>query len=134
MMKNKNKFDAMLNVIESGDTESLEQQNARHIEQMKTLLDDHFAQQQGLLAEFTKGGKANTAEMKKWREEMTRERKVLTKTLAVHKAQIDNLSSYSDGVFLSQRVYNWCLGIFSCSVIISTVLTTVAVLFWMKII
>jgi len=30
--------------------------------------------------------------------------------------------------FLSQRVYNWCLGIFSCSVIISTVLTTVAVL------
>ena len=57
MMKNKNKFDAMLNVIEAGDTESLEQQNARHIEQMKTLLDDHFAQQQGLLAEFTKGAR-----------------------------------------------------------------------------
>ena len=48
--------------------------------------------------------------------------------------KFDNLSSYSDGVFLSQRVYNWCLGIFSCSVIISTVLTTVAVLVWMKII
>ena len=29
-MKNKNKFDAMLDVIEAGDTEGLEQQNARH--------------------------------------------------------------------------------------------------------
>lgn len=133
-MKNRNKFDAMLDVIEAGDTESLEQQNARHLSQMKTLLDDHLAQQQGILAEFTEGGKVNIAEMKKWREEMTREGKVLAKTLAVHKAQIDRLSSYSDGVFLSQRVYNWCLGIFSCSVIISAVLITVAVLVWMKII
>ena len=58
---------------------------------------------------------------------------MLTKTLAAHKTQIDNLSSYSDGVFLSRRVYNWCLGIFACSVIIVTVLTTVAVLVWMKI-
>jgi len=49
---------------------------------------------------------------------------MLTKTLAAHKTQIDNLSSYSDGVFLSRRVYNWCLGIFACSVIIVTVLTT----------
>lgn len=133
-MKNRNKFDAMLDVIEAGDTGSLEQQNARHLSQMKKLLDDHLAQQRSILAEFTEGGKANTAEMKKWREEMTRERKVLAKTLAAHEAQIDRLSSYSDGVFLSRRVYNWCLGIFVSSVIIATVLTTVAVLVWMKII
>lgn len=41
-MKNKNKFDAMLDVIEAGDIEGLEQQNARHLSQMKTLLDNHF--------------------------------------------------------------------------------------------
>ena len=133
-MKNKNKFDAMLDVIEAGDTEGLEQQNARHLSQMKTLLDDHLAQQQGLLTEFAKGGKANTTEMKKWREEMTRERKVLAKTLVTHEAQIDRLSSYAEGVFLSRRVYNWCLGIFVSSVIIATVFTTVAVLVRMKII
>ena len=38
MMNSRNKFDAMLDVIESGDTESLDQQNARHIELMKKLL------------------------------------------------------------------------------------------------
>ncbi len=43
-MKNKNKFDAMLDVIEAGDIEGLEQQNARHLSQMKTLLDNHFCQ------------------------------------------------------------------------------------------
>ena len=132
MMNSRNKFDAMLDVIESGDTESLEQKNARHIELMKKLLDDHLAQQQGILAEFTKGSKVNIAEMRKWREEMTRERKVLAKTLAAHEAQIDRLSSYSDGVFLSRRVYNWCLGIFTCSVIIVTALTTLALFVWMK--
>lgn len=72
--------------------------------------------------------------MKNWREEMTKERKVLAKTLATHEAQIDRLSSYAEGVFLSRRVYNWCLGIFVSSVIIATVLTTVAVLVRMKII
>lgn len=41
---------------------------------------------------------------------------------------------YAEGVFLSRRVYNWCLGIFVSSVIIATMLTTVAVLVWMKII
>ena len=133
MMNSRNKFDAMLDVIESGDTESLDQQNARHIELMKKLLDNHLAQQQGILAEFTEGGKASTVEMKKWREEMARERKVLAKTLAAHEAQIDRLSSYSDGVFLSRRVYNWCLGIFTCSVIIVTALTTLALFVWMKI-
>ena len=30
---------------------------------MKTLLDNHLAQQQGILAEFTKSGKANTTDM-----------------------------------------------------------------------
>lgn len=132
MMNSRNKFDAMLDVIESGDTESLEQKNARHIELMKKLLDDHLAQQQGILAEFTKGSKVNIAEMRKWREEMTRERKVLAKTLAAHEAQIDRLSSYSDGVFLSRRVYNWCLGIFTCSVIIVTAFTSLALFVWMK--
>ena len=131
-MNSRNKFDAMLDVIESGDTESLEQQNARHIELMKKLLDDHLAQQRNILAEFTEGGKASTVEMKKWREEMARERKVLAKTLAAHEAQIDRLSSYSDGVFLSRRVYNRCLGIFTCSVIIVTALTTLALFVWMK--
>ena len=131
-MNSRNKFDAMLDVIESGDTESLEQQNARHIELMKKLLDDHLAQQRNILAEFTEGGKASTVEMKKWREEMARERKVLAKTLAAHEAQIDKLSSYSDGVFLSRRVYNWCLGIFTCSVITVTALTTLALFVWMK--
>ena len=133
MMNSRNKFDAMLDVIESGDAESLEQQNARHIELMKKLSDDHLAQQRNILAEFTEGGKASTVEMKKWREEMARERKVLAKTLAAHEAQIDKLSSYSDGVFLSRRVYNWCLGIFTCSVIIVTALTTLALFVWMKI-
>ncbi len=64
MMKNRNKFEAMLDVIEDSDTESLEQQNARHISQMKTLLDDHLAQQLNILAEFKEDGKTNTAEMK----------------------------------------------------------------------
>lgn len=122
----------MLDVIESGDTESLEQQNARHIELMKKLLNDHLAQQRNILAEFTEDGKASTVEMKKWREEMARERKVLVRTLAGHKAQIDQLSSYSDGVFLSRRVYNWCLGIFACSVIIVAALITMAIFVWMK--
>ena len=121
----------MLDVIESGDTESLDQQNARHIELMKKLLNDHLAQQRNILAEFTEDGKASTVEMKKWREEMARERKALAKTLAAHEAQIDRLSSYSDGVFLSRRVYNWCLGIFTCSVIIVTALTTLALFVWM---
>ena len=133
-MKNKNKFKAMLDVIEAGDTESLEQQNDRHISRMKTLLDEHLTQQRNILAEFTEGGKANTTEMKKWREEMTKERNVLAKTLTAHKAQIDRLSSYSDGVFLSRRVYNWCLGIFVCSVIIATAFITIAILWGMKII
>lgn len=131
-MKNKNKFDAMLDVIEAGDTESLEQQNARHLSQMKMLLDDHLAQQQGILAEFAEGGKANTAEMKKWREEMTRERKMLAKTLATHKVQKDQLSSYAEGVFLSRRVYNLCLTIFICSLVANAVFIMLAVIFWLN--
>ena len=61
-MKNKNKFEAMLDVIEAGDIEGLEQQNARHLSQIKTLLDNHLVQQHSILAEFTEGGKANVRE------------------------------------------------------------------------
>ena len=128
----KNKIDELFDSIEAGDCVNIEQQNSQHLTQMKTLLDDHLAQQRNILAEFTEGGKASTVEMKKWREEMARERKVLAKTLAAHEAQIDKLSSYSDGAFLSRRVYNWCLGIFTCSVIIVTALTTLALFVWMK--
>ncbi len=129
-MKNKNKLDAMFDVIEAGDTESLEQQNAYHLSQMKTLLDDHLTQQQSILTEFTKSGKANTTEMKKWKEEMTRERKVLAKTLATHEAQIDRLSSYAEGVFLSRRVYNWCWIVFICSLIANVVIIILLVIRW----
>lgn len=103
-MKNKNKFDAMLDVIEAGDTEGLEQQNARHLSQMKALLDDHLVQQRSILAEITEGGKANAREMKKWREEMIIERKVLAEALSKHETQIDRLSSYAEGVFLSRCI------------------------------
>lgn len=127
-MKNKNKFDAMLDVIEAGDTERLEQQNAQHISQMKTLLDDHLAQLRNIHAEFTEGSKANTMEMKKWREEMASERKVLAKTLAAHEAQIDCLSSYAEGVFLSRRVYNWCWIIIICSLIANVVIIILLVI------
>lgn len=123
----KNKIDELFDSIEAGDCVNIEQQNSQHLTQMKTLLDDHLAQQPGILVEFTKDGKVNIAEMRKWRVEMTRERKVLTKTLAAHEAQIDRLSSYSDGGFLARRVYNWCLGIFMCSVIIVTALITMAI-------
>ena len=127
-MKNKNKFDAMLDVIEAGDMETLEHQNAWHISQIKTLLDDHLAQQRSILAEFKEAGKMNSSQMAKLREETAKERKVLARMLAEHEAQIDRLSSYSDGVFLSRRIYNWCLGIFVFSVIIATTLISIAIL------
>ena len=131
-MKNRNKFDAMLDVIEAGDTGSLEQQNAQHLSQMKTLLDDHLAQQRSILAEFREGGKANTAEVKKGREEMTRERKVLAKTLAAHEAQINRLSSYAEGVFLSRRVYNCFQTIFICSLVANAVFITLVIIAWLN--
>ena len=127
-MKNKNKFDAMLDVIEAGDMETLEHQNAWHVSQMKTLLDDHLAQQRSILAEFKEAGKMKSSQMAKLREETAKERKVLARMLAEHEAQIDRLSSYSDGVFLSRRIYNWCLGIFVFSVIIATTLISIAIL------
>lgn len=127
-MKNKNKFDAMLDVIEAGDTETLEQQNAQHISQMKTLLNDHLAQQRRILAEFKEAGKTNSSQMAKLREETAKERKALAKTLSEQEAQIERLSSYSEGVFLSRRIYNWCLGIFVFSVIIATTLISIAIL------
>ncbi len=36
--------------------------DARHLSQMKTLLDNHLDQQRSILAEFTEGGKANVRE------------------------------------------------------------------------
>ena len=129
-MKNKNKFDAMLDVIEAGDTEALEQQNALHISQMKMLLDDHLAQQRSILTEFKEAGKTNSLQMAKLREETAKERKVLAKTLSEQEAQIERLSSYSEGVFLSRRVYNRCLTIFICSLVANAVLVTLAVIRW----
>lgn len=130
-MKNKNKFDAMLDVIEAGDTEALEQQNALHISQMKMLLDDHLAQQRSILTEFKEAGKTNSLQMAKLREETAKERKVLAKMLSEQEAQIDRLSSYSEGVFLSRRVYNRCLTIFICSLVANAVLVTLAVIRWL---
>ena len=129
-MKNKNKFDAMLDVIEAGDTEALEQQNALHISQMKMLLDDHLAQQRSILAEFKEAGKTNSLQMAKLREETAKERKVLAKTLSEQEAQIERLSSYSEGVFLSRRVYNRCLTIFICSLVVNAVFVTLVVIRW----
>lgn len=130
-MKDKNKFDAMLDVIEAGDTETLEQQNALHISQMKTLLDDHLAQQRSILTDYTEAGKANASEMKKLREEITKERKLLNNTLTTHKAQIESLSSYSEGVFLSRRVYSRCMAIFICSLIANAAFVTLVVSLWL---
>ena len=129
-MKNKNKFDAMLDVIEAGDMETLEHQNAWHISQMKTLLDDHLAQQRSILAEFKEAGKTNSLQMAKLREETAKERKVLAKTLSEQEAQIERLSSYSEGVFLSRRVYNRCLTIFICSLVVNAVFVTLVVIRW----
>ena len=131
-MKNRNKFDAMLDVIEAGDTENLEQQNARHLSQMKTLLDNHLVQQRSILNKFRESTKANSSEMMKLREETAKERKVLAKTLSEHETQIDRLSSYSEGVFLSRRVYNMCLTIFICSLTANAVLVTLAVIILMS--
>ena len=130
-MKNKNKFDAMLDVIEAGDTEALEQQNALHISQMKMLLDDHLAQQRSILTEFKEAGKTNSLQMAKLREETAKERKVLAKTLSEQEAQIERLSSYSEGVFLSRRVYNRCLTIFICSLVVNAVFVTLVVIRWL---
>lgn len=130
-MKNKNKFDAMLDVIEAGDMETLEHQNAWHISQMKTLLDDHLAQQRSILAEFKEAGKKKSSQIAKLREETSKERKALAKMLSEQEAQIDRLSSYSEGVFLSRRVYNRCLTIFICSLVANAVLVTLAVIRWL---
>ena len=61
---------------------------------------------------------------KKVNAEMTKDRKMLQKALKQHEAAIDRIISYQEGVYLSRRVYNWCLGS----------LTIIAILVWMKII
>ena len=101
---------------------------------MKTLLDGHLAQQRNILNEFKEEYKAISNEINAIKDEMTKDRKMLQKALKQHEAAIDRIISYQEGVYLSRRVYNWCLGIFVCSVIIVTSLTIIAILVWMKII
>lgn len=63
---------------------------------------------------------------------MTRERKVLAKTLATHEAQIDRLSSYADGVFHSRRVYNSNLVVFICSLVANVAFIILTVILWLN--
>ena len=57
---------------------------------------------------------------------------VLAEAPATHETQIDRLSSYADGVFLSRRVYNWCLGIFICSLVANAVFIILTVMLWLN--
>ena len=130
----KNKIDELFDSIEAGDCTNIELQNSQHLAQMKTLLDGHLARQRNILNEFKDEYKAISNEINAIKDEMTKDRKMLQKALKQHEAVIDRIISYQEGVYLSRRVYNWCLGIFVCSVIIVTSLTILAILLWMKII
>ena len=66
------------------------------------------------------------------KDEMTKDRKLLQKSLNQHETLIDRITSYQEGVYMSRRVYNWYLGIFACSVIIVTALITMGIFVWMK--
>jgi len=130
----KNKIDELFDSIEAGDCANIEQQNSQHLTQMKTLLDGHLAQQRNILNEFKDEYKAISNEINAIKGEMTKDRKLLQNALNQHEKEIDRIISYQEGVYLSRRVYNWCLGIFASSVIIVTSLTILAILLWMKII
>ena len=130
----KNKIDELFDSIEAGDCTNIEQQNNQHLAQMKTLLDGHLARQRNILNEFKNEYITISNEINAIKDEMTKDRKMLQKALKQHEAAIDRIISYQEGVYLSRRVYNWCLGIFVCSVIIVTSLTIIAILVWMKII
>ena len=130
----KNKIDELLDSIEAGDCANIEQQNSQHLTQMKTLLDGHLARQRNILNEFKNEYKTISNEINELKDEMTKDRKLLQKALNQHEKEIDRIISYQEGVYLSRKVYNWCLGIFICSVIIVTSLTIIAILLWMKII
>ena len=130
----KNKIDELFDSIEAGDCANIEQQNNQHLTQMKTLLDGHLAQQRNILNEFKNEYKAISNEINAIKDEMTKDRKLLQKALNQHEKEIDRIISYQEGIYLSRRAYNWCLGIFASSVIIVTSLTIIAILVWMKII
>ena len=108
----KNKIDELFDSIEAGDCTNIEQQNSLHLTQMKTLLDGHLVQQRNILNEFKDEYKTIHKEIINLKEDIVSDRKVLQKALNHHKDEIGRISSYKDGVFMSRRVYNWCLGIF----------------------
>lgn len=128
----KNKIDELFDSIEAGDCMNIEQQNTQHLAQVKALLDDHLVQQRNILNGFKDEYKTISKEINALRDEMTKDRKLLQKSLNQHETMIDRITSYQEGVYLSRRVYNWCLGIFVCSLIIVTALITLAIFIWMK--
>lgn len=128
----KNKIDELFDSIEAGDCMNIEQQNTQHLAQVKALLDDHLVQQRNILNGFKDEYKTISKEINALRDEMTKDRKLLQKSLNQHETMIDRITSYQEGVYLSRRVYNWCLGIFVCSLIIVTALITLAIFVWMK--
>ena len=128
----KNKIDELFDSIEAGDCTNIEQQNTQHLAQVKALLDDHLVQQRNILNGFKDEYKTISKEINALRDEMTKDRKLLQKSLNQHETMIDRITSYQEGVYLSRRVYNWCLGIFVCSLIIVTALITLAIFIWMK--
>ena len=102
----KNKIDELFDSIEAGDCMNIEQQNTQHLAQMKALLDGHLAQQRNILNGFKDEYKAISNEINAIKDEMTKDRKVLQKALDQHKAVIDRITSYQEGVYMSRHVYN----------------------------
>lgn len=128
----KYKIEELFDSIEAGNCTNIEQQNSQHLTQMKTLLDGHLAQQRNILNEYKNEYKTISKEINALKDEMTKDRKLLQKSFNQHETMIDRITSYQEGVYLSRRVYNWCLGIFACSVIIVAALITMAIFVWMK--
>ena len=128
----KYKIEELFDSIEAGDCTNIEQQNSQHLTQMKTLLDGHLAQQRNILNEYKNEYKTISKEINALKDEMTKDRKLLQKSFNQHETMIDRITSYQEGIYLSRRVYNWCLGIFVCSVIILAALITMAIFIWMK--
>lgn len=101
----KNKIDELFDSIEAGDCANIEQQNSQHLTQMKTLLDGHLAQQRNILNEFKNEYKTISNEINTLKDEMTKDRKVLQKSLSRHEDEIYRIISYQEGVYLSRQVY-----------------------------
>lgn len=102
----KNKIDELFDSIEAGDCMNIEQQNTQHLAQMKALLDGHLAQQRNILNGFKDECKTISKEISELKDEMAKDRKVLQKALEQHKAVIDRITSYQEGVYMSRHVYN----------------------------